>query len=149
MSATLCFGATMSRNSPDVSMPSLNIARTGWSSPNRAKAVTRLSAVNSALSSVQAEIEAANEAGSEGAWFMRNGAALLKRKQASPSLISVLDTLSRSLPVSAYLTGLDIQGDKVQLTGKAKNAAELIAALESSPLLSDVEFSAPTIRLPG
>lgn len=109
----------------------------------------QLNSVNAELSSLRAEIAEAAEASGDASGFMRNGAALLKRKQDHPSTLALLDTLSRYIPRSAYLTGLEIRQDKVHLTGKARNAASLVAAIEKSKLLKEVGFTAPTIRLPA
>ena len=109
----------------------------------------QLNSMNTELSSLRAEIAEAAEASGDASGFMRNGAALLKRKQDHPSTLALLDTLSRYIPRSAYLTGLEIRQDKVHLTGKARNAASLVAAIEKSKLLKEVGFTAPTIRLPA
>lgn len=58
----------------------------------------------------------------------------------------VIETLSRALPDSAYLTELNIDGSTVRIAGIAKDAPALIAPLEQSGQFKDVHFYAPTTR---
>ncbi len=71
---------------------------------------------------------------------------LIKRKQEEASTIVVMETLSRVLPDTAWLTGLEINKSNVQLFGLASNAASLITMLENTPFFSNVQFSASTTR---
>lgn len=71
---------------------------------------------------------------------------LAKRKQSTPSSVMVLDSLSRVLPDSTYVTELRIEGDKVQVVGMTQDAPSLIRLMEQSPQFTRATFFAPTTR---
>jgi general secretion pathway protein L len=74
---------------------------------------------------------------------------LAKRKQTTPSSVMILESISRALPDSTYVTDLRIEGDKVQLGGVSQDAPSLIRLIEQSPQFSRATFSAPTTRAQG
>ncbi len=63
-----------------------------------------------------------------------------------PSLVAVLDDLSRRIPDSAHVQRLALDGAQLQLDGFAASAAALVPVLEQSPLIETVGFLAPTLR---
>jgi general secretion pathway protein L len=69
-------------------------------------------------------------------------------KETSPSSVVLLDTLSRVIPDTAYLTELTLQSTTVRIVGMTNDAASLIAPLEQSGQFVDVHFFAPTTRAP-
>ncbi len=69
-------------------------------------------------------------------------------KEASPSATVVLEALSRALPDTAYLTELSLQGATLRISGLSDDAPSLLAPLEHSGCLTNVRFSAPTVREP-
>jgi general secretion pathway protein L len=69
---------------------------------------------------------------------------LAKRKQATPSSVMVLESVSRVLPDTTYVTELRIEGDKVQVVGMTQNAPALIRLMEQSPQFTRATFFAPT-----
>ena len=74
---------------------------------------------------------------------------LVNKRKGNASIAIVIDNLTRILPDDAQLTKLEIRGNKIHITGVAKNAAELIGALERSRHFVNVRFASPTIRRPG
>lgn len=72
--------------------------------------------------------------------------ALDARKRANPSAVVVMEALSRALPDDAYLTQMRLQGDKVEISGLAADAAGLVKHIEQSPHFSRATFTAPTTR---
>jgi general secretion pathway protein L len=74
---------------------------------------------------------------------------LAKRKQTTPSSVMALESISRALPDSTYVTELRIEGDKVQVVGVSQDAPALIRLIEQSPQFSRATFSAPTTRAQG
>ncbi len=74
---------------------------------------------------------------------------LAKRKQTTPSSVMVLESISRVLPDSTYVTELRIEGDKVQVVGVSQDAPSLIRLMEQSPQFSRATFFAPTTRTPS
>jgi general secretion pathway protein L len=73
---------------------------------------------------------------------------LAKRKQTSPSSVMVLESLSRTLPDTTYVTELRVEGDKMQVVGLSRDAPSLIRLLEQSPQFNRATFFAPTTRSP-
>jgi len=73
---------------------------------------------------------------------------LAKRKQTSPSTVMALESLSRTLPDTTYVTELRVEGDKMQVVGLSHDAPSLIRLLEQSPQFNRATFFAPTTRSP-
>ncbi|MET0674420.1 MAG: PilN domain-containing protein [Bradyrhizobium sp.] len=73
---------------------------------------------------------------------------LARRKQTSPSSVMVLESLSRTLPDTTYVTELRIEADKLQVVGLSRDAPSLIRLLEQSPQFNRATFFAPTTRSP-
>lgn len=71
------------------------------------------------------------------------------RKFGTASRIQIIEELSRILPDSAYLDGISVLGNQVNLDGGASSPEQLIAALESSELFHNVTFGSPVFRTPG
>jgi general secretion pathway protein L len=69
-------------------------------------------------------------------------------KETSPSVVVVIEALSRALPDTAYLTELSLQSTTLRIVGLTSDAPPLIASLEHSGSLSSVHFFAPTTREP-
>jgi general secretion pathway protein L len=74
---------------------------------------------------------------------------LERRKQTTPSSVVVLEALSALLPDHTYATELQIDGDKLQITGITHDAPSLISLLEQSPHFTHATFFAPTTRAPN
>lgn len=60
--------------------------------------------------------------------------------------VSLLDALTSAIPDQAYLTHLSIRRARLIISGRADDAAALIASLERSGQLQAVKFGGPTIR---
>jgi general secretion pathway protein L len=74
---------------------------------------------------------------------------LERRKHTTPSSVVVLEALSALLPDHTYATEMQIEGDKLQITGFTHDAPSLISVLEQSPHFSRATFFAPTTRAPN
>lgn len=75
--------------------------------------------------------------------------ALARRKQETPSAVIVLEALSKLLPDNTYLAEVQLEGDKLRLTGVTREAPSLIRLIEESPHFSRASFFAPTTGLPN
>ena len=64
-------------------------------------------------------------------------------------VVSVIDSLTRLLPDSAWLTDLRIDGDTVDISGFSKSAASLIPILETSSVFSEAAFTSAVTRDPS
>ncbi|WP_375056547.1 type II secretion system protein GspL [Zobellella sp. DQSA1] len=74
----------------------------------------------------------------------------LARERASrPSVLPLLDELTRQLPDHTWLSRFELLDGAVQLRGESANASELIGLLEASELFFDVRFSSPVTNNPA
>ncbi len=71
------------------------------------------------------------------------------RKHVAPSSVMIIETLSRILPDSTYVTELRIENDKIQVVGVTHDAPTLIGLMEQSGLFTRATFFAPTTRSPS
>jgi pyruvate/2-oxoglutarate dehydrogenase complex dihydrolipoamide acyltransferase (E2) component len=82
---------------------------------------------------------------------------ILAKKYAYPSVVHVIDEVSRVLPDDTWLTQLEIKttgrGKDVQreiyLRGESENAGKLIALLEDSKLVEQAAPRSPTTKIQG
>ena len=58
----------------------------------------------------------------------------------------LLKELADIIPPDAYLTALNLRGDRLTLDGFARSASDLITALEKSKHYKNVSFTSPTTR---
>lgn len=70
----------------------------------------------------------------------------VKRGRASP--IMVLNDLSDLLPDDSWLEAMSMEGDKLMLQGRARDALSLLPLLNSSGRFQDVKFESEVIRDP-
>lgn len=71
---------------------------------------------------------------------------LIQKKEIEPAAFLIIEALSRTIPDDTWLTGLEIQGKKILMSGSSKNATSLIESIEASPLISSARFSSATKR---
>lgn len=60
---------------------------------------------------------------------------LAEQRQARPTMLEVLDDLTRRLPDDVYLQRFSIEQDRVTLSGAARSAGGIVATLQGSPYL--------------
>ena len=68
------------------------------------------------------------------------------QREIRPAAVEVLEELSARLPDSTWLFRLEIRGRTVHLQGSSQAASSLIATLEESPILAEVQFDSPVVR---
>ncbi|HKS63217.1 MAG TPA: PilN domain-containing protein [Xanthobacteraceae bacterium] len=71
-----------------------------------------------------------------------------RKHDVAPSVI-VLDAVSQILPDDTYVTALEIEGDKVRISGLTRDAPPLIGLMERSNRFARATFFAPTTRSPS
>jgi general secretion pathway protein L len=76
----------------------------------------------------------------------REAELVAERFAAAPSVLAVLDDLSRALPDEAFLSELELVSDRLAIAGYAPDAAAILPLLEALPSLEDVRFRAPSSR---
>jgi Tfp pilus assembly protein PilN len=65
---------------------------------------------------------------------------------ADGRVTTLLKELTELIPADAYLTTLNLRGNRLSLDGQARSASDLITALEKSKRYKNVSFSSPTTR---
>jgi general secretion pathway protein L len=70
---------------------------------------------------------------------------LVNLKVQMPSITETLGEVARVLPDSAWLEQLQVRESRLQLAGLSRAPAELIEALERSPILSEVRLEWPVM----
>ena len=75
-------------------------------------------------------------------------AFLVQKKQTNLLVIQVINEIARILPDHTWINRFDLSGDEIQLQGQSSSAAELIALVESSPLLHNARFRSSVIQVP-
>ena len=106
-------------------------------------------AIAAELAALQARVAEVREANSRRAERIAQRRRLVELRKRRPAVVVVLAALTRALPDDAYLTRLELRGERLLITGTARDAASLVERLEAMPLFADVAFSAPTIREKG
>lgn len=75
--------------------------------------------------------------------------ALWVRRMSQPYAVELLDTLSQTLPDSAYLIDVRLEKDVILISGITNRPSDLVPALEGSGRFADVQFAAATTRMEG
>jgi len=73
---------------------------------------------------------------------------LLKKKQATLSVLEITNELTHILPDDTWINQLDIKGQEVQIQGQSTSAAALIPLIESSDSLHNPHFRSPVTKMP-
>ncbi|MEL7470905.1 MAG: PilN domain-containing protein [Pseudomonadota bacterium] len=105
----------------------------------------KIAALEADLTQIRKQLIAAEDAAKPTG---RPGFALAAHqvKSAAPSVLSVLAQLTDLLPDDTSLSGLEIEGADILLTGLAEEPAALIAILTDAPGFADPVFAAPITR---
>jgi general secretion pathway protein L len=73
----------------------------------------------------------------------------LARQKQAPMAASVLAELARIVPDGSWLDEVEIAGNRVHIRGYSHAAADLIGAIDRSPVFANAQFGAPVIRNPA
>jgi general secretion pathway protein L len=103
------------------------------------EAAARTAALQRQLQPSRASSPSATADPAERAWI---------QKETAPAGVIVIETLSRALPDTAYVTELSLQKAIVRIVGLTSDAPSLIAPLEHFGQFAEVRFFAPTTRGP-
>lgn len=92
---------------------------------------------------LQQDAQLAEQVRSEADALQRSARFVVQRRQQQPSVLMLLDELTRQVPDNTWVNRLELQGRELQVQGESSNASALISSLESSELLRDVSFTSP------
>lgn len=103
---------------------------------------------NERLERIEARSTAARRAlqAAVGAGAGSREAALIAAKRPDVAMVTLIDRLARTLPRDTALRDMEIDQNRVRLTGASSAAPGLIARLEASGLMRDTRFAAPVTR---
>ena len=76
----------------------------------------------------------------------RRAFATLAREKREPLAISILASLTHTLPSGTWLTDFAIDGRKVRIQGNSPDASELISLVDSSGTFANAQFEAPVVQ---
>jgi general secretion pathway protein L len=71
---------------------------------------------------------------------------LISIKQNNPSIIELLNLLTRVIPDHTYVQRLSLEGGLLSIQGLSASASELIPILDQTGLLQDIRFAAPVTQ---
>jgi len=107
-----------------------------------------------AIHSLEPQLEAAVEAAKSGTQLRQQVQRLVaaseyltKRKQSEMFVMRAMDEITRLLPDHTWVNRLDISSGEIQVQGQSSVTAALIPLLEASPLLKNVRFRSPVMRI--
>jgi general secretion pathway protein L len=72
--------------------------------------------------------------------------SLLRRRQATPLALALLDEISARLPDHTWLERASMDDGRVEIVGYSPAVAELVAAFTASPLFEGVTYESPVVR---
>lgn len=75
--------------------------------------------------------------------------SMMDLKWSRPTVMEVLEELSKRLPDDTFVIQFDFDGKSLQLQGESASASALVEQLEDSPLFRDVGFQSQLIKIPG
>jgi general secretion pathway protein L len=96
-----------------------------------------------------AQAESANELRRQVERLVAGSGYLVRQKQTGLSVLQSINEITRVLPDHTSINRLDVSNSEVQLQGQSSSSAMLISLLESSPILKNVQFRSPVIRIPS
>lgn len=106
------------------------------------------------IADLEPQVAAATEAAKEGNALRQSietiatgSQELLRRKEAQPMVLVLIDELSRILPDDTWLSRIDIAGREIQIQGQSASAAALIGLVEDSPLFENARFRSPVTQV--
>ena len=76
---------------------------------------------------------------------------LIKKRQASPAMIHIMEELTHILPDDTWIQTFDLKGKKLQIQGETASSTRLIGLFEKSSVFRDASFSSALFKgqLPG
>jgi len=102
-----------------------------------------LSDLQARIESTKAEVEEAQGLERVLGELRGRNAYIVNLKKQTPSMTGILAELARVLPDTAWLERLQVREGRIRIAGFATDSTDLIAALEQSPILSDVRLEWP------
>ena len=74
---------------------------------------------------------------------------LVKIKENNPSIIEMLNLLTKVIPDHTYVQRLTLESGQLSIQGLSASASELIAIIDQTGLFDDIRFAAPVTQSGG
>ena len=100
------------------------------------------------IATVQPAALAVAETRDDIAELMRQRGFFASERRASPTVVSVMDEVTRVIPDNTWLARYEMRGSTIRLQGESESASSLIALLEASDLIQGARFSSPVTKNP-
>lgn len=71
---------------------------------------------------------------------------VLEKRQSTPTVIQVLEELTRVLPDDTWVQTIDLKGKELQIQGETASSVRLIGLFEQSPLFKEASFRSPLTK---
>jgi general secretion pathway protein L len=75
---------------------------------------------------------------------LSEGRKLVERKKTEQPAIQIVESLTRSIPNSAWIETLDYEDHQLTIVGRGTSIPPIVDALEKSGVFADVNFASPT-----
>lgn len=72
--------------------------------------------------------------------------ALFARKAREPSVLSLIEELTRAVPMEAFVTELTVTENEITISGYARKASEVLGAVETAPHFDAARFLSPVTQ---
>ncbi len=108
----------------------------------------RVETLRSEIQGPKALAEEAQAISAELKTLMDSRKFLIEKKNSDPSVLQLLDELTRLMPDHTWISRFEVRGTEVKLQGESREASALIGLLEGSGYLTDVRFSSPVTSNP-
>jgi len=74
---------------------------------------------------------------------------LVNIKERNPSIIELLNLLTKAIPDHTYVNRFSLEGRLVSIQGSSASASELIPIIDKTGLFDDIRFAAPVTQSGG
>ena len=102
-------------------------------------------AVRTEVEALRKKVAAANAARSLRETNTRLTTTVVEWSRAHPSRALLLDSLTRLLPDSDYLTGFQVEGRDIEVSGYSESTAALVPLIERSGVFTGATLAAPAV----
>jgi general secretion pathway protein L len=109
----------------------------------------RLGAIDREIAALKPRAEAALRSRDQLHKEAERSTAILRLRAGRPSMVAILDMLTREIPDGSWLLSLSVNGREIVLDGLSPSAATIALALERSAGLTGIVFRSPITREPA
>ncbi len=109
----------------------------------------QINKLKSELKDLEGTVQQVKQLQNESAKMQEQVGYLVKIKEQNPSVIEMLDLLTKVIPDHTYVQRLSLEGGVLSLRGSSASASDLIPIIDQTGLFSDIRFAAPVTQTGG